>query len=89
MYEVYKWTQRKSKDRRMMLLKKLLEEVPTVYRGGGGKGAAPAAQPLIAPSAPVEEAGVEIDDESDKKKIKSTKQSLKVPLTAPKTGLNV
>jgi len=73
----------------MMLLKKLLEEVPTVYRGGG-KGSAPAPQPLIAPTAPVEEAGVEIDDESDKKKIKSTKQSLKVPLTAaPNTGLNV
>ena len=74
----------------MMLLKKLLEEVPTVYRGGGKGASAPAPQPLIAPTAPVEEAGVEIDDDVDKKKIKSTKQSLKVPLTAaPNTGLNV
>ena len=88
MYEVYKWTQRKSKDRRMMLLKKLLEEVPTVYRGGG-KGSAPAAAPIIEPTAPVEEASVEIDDAADKTKVKSTKQSLKVPMAAPTTGLKV
>jgi len=45
---------------------------------------------MVAPTAPVEEASVEIDDDVDKKKVKSTKQSLKVPLTAaPDTGLSI
>lgn len=49
--------------------------------GGGGKGAAPQALPQVAPTAPVEEASVEIDDGADKKKLKTTKESLKIPMT--------
>lgn len=60
-----------------------------MFYGGGSKAPdVPAPQPLIAPSAPVEEAGVEIGDEGDKKKV-SGKSTLKVPLAkAENVGLN-
>lgn len=78
----------------MTRLMKVLSMRQDVYyallHGGGGKGAAPEPVPMVAPTAPVEEASVEIDDDVDKKKVKSTKQSLKVPLTAaPDTGLSI
>ena len=70
-----------------MLLKKLLGEVPMTY---SKKGGAPAQQPMVAPSAPVEEASVEIDDENAKNKLKTSKQSLKIPLAKMiSTGLKV
>ena len=73
----------------MMLLKKLLGEVPMTYNGGG-KGAAPAPLPQIAPTAPVEEASVEIDDADAKNKLKTSKESLKIPLAnTVNTGLKV
>lgn len=57
----------------------------------GGSSKAPAAaapQPIIAPSAPIEEAGVQIGDGLDKKKV-SGKSQLKVPLAkADNVGLN-
>lgn len=76
-----------------MLLKKLLGEIPTLYcKGGGGKGgssAAPAAvvQPLVAPTAPVQSAEIEAEDDDDTKgkKIKSSKKSLKLPLASTET----
>jgi len=78
----------------MTRLMKVLSMRQDVYyallHGGGGKGAAPEPAPMVAPTAPVEEASVEIDDDVDKNKVKSTKQSLKVPLTAaPDTGLSI
>jgi len=62
-----------------MLLKKLLGEVPMTYNKGG-KGSAPAPLPQVAPTAPVEEASVEIDDADAKNKLKTSKESLKIPL---------
>lgn len=59
--------------------------------GGGGKSApaAPPPPPVIAPTAPVEEASVEVD-EDQKKKTKTGKSSLKVPLTtSSETGLKL
>lgn len=74
----------------MMLLQKLLGHVPMTYNGGGGKGAQPQALPQVAPTAPVEEASVEIDEDADKKKLKTTKESLKIPLAETvDTGLKV
>lgn len=71
-----------------MLLKKLLGEVPMTYNKG--KGAAPAPLPQVAPTAPVEEASVEIDKDADKKKLKTTKESLKIPMAETvDTGLKV
>ena len=61
-----------------MLLKKLLGEVPMTYNKG--KGNVPAPLPQIAPTAPVEEASVEIDDADAKNKLKTSKESLKIPL---------
>ena len=60
-----------------------------MFYGGSSKAPpAPTPQPLIAPSAPVEEAGVEIGDEGDAKKV-SGKSTLKVPLAkAENVGLN-
>lgn len=58
----------------------------------GGKGAsAPAPMPLIAPAAPIEEASVEIDDSANKKKkLQTSKSSLKLPLAnTDTTGLKV
>ena len=64
------------------------------HGGGGGKGAAPAPAPVIAPTAPVQEASVEIGedefDEDAKKKLKTDKGQLKLPLTPTEnTGLKV
>jgi hypothetical protein len=48
------------------------------------------AQPIIAPTAPVEEASVEIDEESEKKRLNTGKSSLKMPVTTtPTTGLKI
>ena len=60
---------------------------------GGGKGGAsyeaPEPQPIVAPTTPVEEASVELDEEDDKKKLSTGKESLKIPLTtSPTTGLS-
>ena len=56
---------------------------------GGGKGA-PAPLPAVAPTVPVEEASVEIDDEDATNKLKTSKQSLNVPLAnTVDTGLKV
>lgn len=57
----------------------------------GGKGAAPAPMPLVAPAAPIEEASVEIDDSANKKKkLQTSKSSLKLPLAnTDTTGLKV
>lgn len=62
--------------------------------GGGGKGAAPAPQPMVQPTPPVQEASVEIGadnfDAEQKKKAQSGKGSLKLPLTPVEdTGLKV
>lgn len=74
----------------MILLAKFLGNVPMVYEKGGGKGSAPAPVPMVAPTAPVEEASVEIDDADAKKKLKTSKQALKVPLAETvDTGLKV
>ena len=76
----------------MTRLMKVLSQGEDVYYAllhGGGK-AAPSAQPMIAPTAPVEEASVEIDNMADKKKLKTTKESLKIPLAETvNTGLKV
>ena len=75
----------------MLLLRKLLGEVPYVYAKGGGKSAPPPQAPVVAPVAPIEESSVEIDDDMDnKKKIKSGKSELKLPLAnTANTGLKV
>jgi len=76
----------------MTLLWKLLGEAPMVYRKGGGKGSSPqiAPAPMVAPTAPVEEASVEIEDDAAKKKLETSKKQLKIPLAETKdTGLKV
>ena len=75
----------------MTLLWKLLGESPMVYAKGGGKGAAPQAPvPMVAPTAPVEEASVAIEDDPAKKKLETSKKQLKIPLAETKdTGLKV
>jgi hypothetical protein len=74
----------------MMILQKLLGHVPMTYNGGGGKGSAPAAQPMINPTPPVEEASVEIEDDATKKKLDTSKKQLKIPLAETQnTGLKV
>jgi len=68
---------------------KLIGSSPIVYRGGG-KGSQPAEVAQVAPTAPVQEASVEIDDPEAKNKLKTSKQSLKVPLaTTVDTGLKI
>jgi hypothetical protein len=53
------------------------------------KGAAPTPPPTVAPTAPVEEASVEIEDDENKR-LRTGKSSLKMPLaTATDTGLKV
>jgi len=57
-----------------------------------GKKSAPnvEAQPIVAPTAPVEEASVELDEESEKKRLNTGKSSLKMPVTTtPTTGLKI
>lgn len=50
----------------------------------------PEPQPMVAPSAPVEEASVEIEENDKKKKLKTGKSSLKMPITMAKnTGLKL
>lgn len=57
---------------------------------GGGKGSAPAPAPIIAPTAPVEEASVEIDEETKKDKLNTGKSTLKIPMAiSEKAGLKV
>jgi hypothetical protein len=57
---------------------------------GGGKGSAPAPAPMVAPTAPVEEASVEMDDEEKTKKANTGKSTLKVPMEiSEKAGLKV
>ncbi len=54
------------------------------------KGGSAPQQPIIAPTAPVEEASVEIEDEDKKKKASTGKSTLKIPLpTATGAGANV
>lgn len=74
----------------MTLLKKLLGEVPMTYNGGG-KGGVTAAAPIVNPTPPVEEASIEIDDdEIMDDKLKTSKDSLKIPLANAKdTGLKL
>lgn len=53
----------------------------------GGKGAT-VSQPVVAPTPPVEDASVELDEDADIKK-KTGKSSLKIPLsTSSNTALN-
>lgn len=50
---------------------------------------APTVEPMIAPTPPIEEASVEIDDKT-KKKVRTGKSSLKMPLsTSANTGLKL
>lgn len=58
---------------------------------GGGKSTPPPAAPPPNPTPPVEEAGVEIDTDEDKKsRAKTGKESLKLPLAnTATTGLKV
>ena len=63
-----------------MLLKKLLGEVPMTYSKGGKGGGSQAAARIIAAAPPVEEAGVEVDDDGARKRLKTSKKSLKMPL---------
>lgn len=51
-----------------------------VVHGGGGKGAAPAPQPIIAPTPPIQEAGI-VADNTSKDTTKQGKATLKVPMT--------
>lgn len=55
--------------------------------GGGGKGSRPSAPPqkIVAPTPPVEEASVELDDESKKRK-PTSKGNLKIPLAEADTA---
>lgn len=54
------------------------------------KGGAPTPPPTVAPTAPVEEASVEIDDDAENTRLRTGKSSLKMPLaTATDTGLKV
>ncbi len=47
--------------------------------------------PMVAPTAPVEEASVDVGDEDDddKKKLKTSKKSLKIPLVKDATNTGV
>jgi len=59
---------------------------------GGGKGAAPApVAPIVNPVAPVEESSVEIGEDTEKKKkLKTGKSELKLPLAnTADTGLKI
>ena len=59
----------------------------TTFHKGKGKG--PAQTPMVAPAPPVEEASVEIED-SKKKKARTGKSTLKMPLRSSKdTGLKL
>ena len=76
----------------MRLLKLLAQglSVEDTYLYKGGKGMMPAPQPIVAPTAPVEEASVEIEEDDAKKKLKTGKSSLKMPIkTTTDTGLKV
>lgn len=68
----------------------MLPEDACLYKGG--KGSAPKPQPIIPPSAPVQDASVELETEDDENKTdknKSSKSSLKVPLEiSEKAGLS-
>lgn len=66
-----------------------LEELAIIAGGGSSKGPTPA-QPQVQPTPAVEEASVEMDEDSKKKKLGTSKSQLKVPL-APTvdTGLKV
>lgn len=55
----------------------------------GGKGSTPKPPPMIAPTAPVEEASVEIENNDKKKKARTGKSSLKMPLKQVNTGLKL
>jgi hypothetical protein len=54
------------------------------HKGGKG-GSAPAPAPVVAPTAPVEEASVKLDEDEDLKKKRTGKGSLKIPLSTSKT----
>ena len=59
----------------------------TTFHKGKGKG--PVQPPMVAPTPPVEEASVEIED-SKKKKARTGKSALKMPLRSSKnTGLKL
>jgi len=58
---------------------RLLDDCNPLICNGGGKGRAPAPQPIIAPTPPIAEAGV-VQDEDDKKILKKGKSTLKVPM---------
>ena len=52
----------------------------------GGKGATVSAQPIVAPSAPIDDASVQLSEDDNesatKKKLKEGKGSLKIPLAS-------
>ena len=56
----------------------------------GGKGATPEAQPMVAPTPPVEELGLEMSNEDEERRATTQgKSTLKVPLTvSDKAGLS-
>jgi len=56
----------------------------------GGKSAPPPQAPLVSPVAPVEESSVEIGEDTEKKKLKTGKSELKLPLAnTADTGLKI
>lgn len=61
--------------------------------GGGGKSAPtiPPPPPAVAPKPPVQEASVQLDENATKKRARTSKSTLKMPLasTASGTGLNL
>ena len=76
----------------MKMIKSLLLNAKSIACKGGKGGSAPAPEPMVAPTPPVDEASVQLDDKtSDKKKLKTGKKSLKLGkvTTAPTTGLNL
>lgn len=71
----------------------ILRRVQTVYCFGGGAKPQPPA-PIITPAPPTDEASVELvsdeKDEEKRKKGKTSKGELKIPLAVSKdTGLNI
>ena len=60
------------------------------FKGGGKGSAVQTPAPIIAPTAPVEEASVEIDEETKKDKLNTGKSTLKIPMAiSEKAGLKV
>ncbi len=60
----------------------------TTFNGGGSKGSVPKPPPMIAPAPPVEEASVELESQK-KKRARTGKSTLKMPLKPSNTGLKL